>query len=164
MVKGPRGHKYPHDGKPGPAIGFLQEAVRWWDTWLKDIDTGIMDEPMLRVWMQDSVPPTTSYDCRPGRWVAESSWPSPKIKQKEYLLGSNRVLLNVGEETGSECCKLQSPLGTGLFAGKWCSYTSAPDMPYDQRIIVIEAASCRSTSAGIWFARKRPDMNKYINS
>lgn len=131
---GPWGHKYPHVGKPGPAIGFLQEAVRWWDTWLKDIDTGLMDEPMLRVWMQDSVPPTTSYDCRPGRWVAESSWPSPRIKQKEYLLGSNRVLLNVGEETGCECCKLQSPLGTGLFAGKWCSYTSAPDMPYDQRL------------------------------
>lgn len=131
---GPWGHKYPHVGKPGPAIGFLQEAVRWWDTWLKDIDTGMMDEPMLRVWIQDSVPPTTHYDCRPGRWVAESSWPSPTIKQKEYLLGSNRVLVNTGEETGSECCKLQSPLGTGLFAGKWCSYTSAPDMPYDQRL------------------------------
>ena len=131
---GPWGHKYPHIGKPGPAIGFLQEAVRWWDTWLKDKDTGMMGEPMLRVWIQDSVPPTTSYDCRPGRWVAESSWPSPRIKQKEYWLGSNRVLVNAGEETGSECCKLQSPLGTGLFAGKWCSYTSAPDMPYDQRL------------------------------
>ncbi|BHH83026.1 CocE/NonD family hydrolase [Desulforhopalus sp. 52FAK] len=131
---GPWGHKYPHLGKPGPAIGFLQEAVRWWDTWLKDIDTGVMDEPMLRVWMQDSVPPTTRYDNRPGRWVAESSWPSTKIKQKEYLLGASRVLVNAGEKTGTECCKLQSPLGTGLFAGKWCSYTSAPDMPYDQRL------------------------------
>ncbi|MCB2174053.1 CocE/NonD family hydrolase, partial [bacterium] len=30
---GPWGHKYPHVGQPGPAIGFLQEAVRWWDTW-----------------------------------------------------------------------------------------------------------------------------------
>ena len=25
---------------PGPAIGFLQEALRWWDHWLKGIDTG----------------------------------------------------------------------------------------------------------------------------
>jgi putative CocE/NonD family hydrolase len=30
-VIGPWGHIYPHDGVPGPAIGFLQEAVRWWD-------------------------------------------------------------------------------------------------------------------------------------
>ncbi len=34
---GPWGHVYPHDGAPGPAIGFLQECVRWWDHWLKGI-------------------------------------------------------------------------------------------------------------------------------
>ncbi len=28
---------------------------------------------------------------------------------------------------------LQSPLSVGLFAGKWCSYTAAPDLPHDQR-------------------------------
>ena len=26
-------------GRARPAIGFLQEALRWWDRWLKDIDT-----------------------------------------------------------------------------------------------------------------------------
>src|SRR5690606_1029269 len=71
---GPWGHTYPHMGVPGPTIGFLQEALRWWDQWLKERDTGVMDEPMLRVWMQDSVPPTTSYVERPGRWVAEDGW------------------------------------------------------------------------------------------
>jgi len=50
---GPWAHLYPHDGVPGPAIGFLQEALRWWDHWLKDTDTGVMAEPMLRVWMQE---------------------------------------------------------------------------------------------------------------
>ena len=54
--------------------------MRWWDRWLKDVDNGIMDEPMLRAWMQDSVPPRTSYDERPGRWVAERRWPSPRIE------------------------------------------------------------------------------------
>ena len=32
---GPWAHGFPHDGLPGPAIGFLQECVRWWDRWLK---------------------------------------------------------------------------------------------------------------------------------
>ena len=54
---GPWAHKYPHFATPGPRIGFLQECLRWWDQWLKGIDTGIMDEPAYRVWMQDSVPP-----------------------------------------------------------------------------------------------------------
>ena len=57
---GPWSHNYPHNGVPGPAIGFLQEARRWWDHWLKGIDTGIMNEPPYRVWMQESVPPRSS--------------------------------------------------------------------------------------------------------
>lgn len=131
---GPWGHKYPHVGIPGPAIGFLQEALRWWDMWLKDIDTGIMDEPMLRVWMQDSAPPTTRYESRPGRWIAESTWPSSHIDEKTYSMAPARMLVPV-EKGDKEGCsfRLQSPLGLGLYAGKWCSYTSAPDMPYDQR-------------------------------
>src|SRR5690625_4703982 len=48
---GPWGHRYPHLGIPGPTVGFLQEALRWWDYWLKDQATGIMNEPMLQVWM-----------------------------------------------------------------------------------------------------------------
>jgi NAD(P)-dependent dehydrogenase (short-subunit alcohol dehydrogenase family) len=43
---------YPHDGVPGPPIGFLQEAVRWWDYWLKDADNGIMSEPKLQLLAQ----------------------------------------------------------------------------------------------------------------
>ncbi|NNK96073.1 MAG: CocE/NonD family hydrolase [Desulfobacterales bacterium] len=130
---GPWGHNYPHVGVPGPAIGFLQEAVRWWDKWLKDIETGVMDEPMLRVWIQDSAPPTTSYDLRPGRWIAESNWPSLQTKKNVYWLTPARTLASVEEKTSEECRSLQSPLGLGLFAGKWCSYASAPDLPYDQR-------------------------------
>jgi predicted acyl esterase len=45
---GPWGHQRPHRGAPGPAIGFLQESIRWWDYWLKGIDNGIMAEPNLR--------------------------------------------------------------------------------------------------------------------
>jgi len=73
---GPWSHKYPHLGKPGPAIGFLQDTLRWWDHWLKDEATDIMDEPQVRVWMQDSVRPATRYKERPGRWIAEDEWPS----------------------------------------------------------------------------------------
>ena len=29
----------------GPAIDYLSHALRWWDHWLKDKDTGLMEEP-----------------------------------------------------------------------------------------------------------------------
>ena len=69
-VIGPWGHLYPHDGAPGPAIGFLQEATRWWDQWLKGHDTGVMREPTLRAYVEEWSPPGDRA-VAPGRWVAE---------------------------------------------------------------------------------------------
>ena len=59
---GPWAHGYPHFALPGPQIGFLQEMLRWWDYWLKGVDTGVMDEPMLRAWMTESVKPASHHD------------------------------------------------------------------------------------------------------
>jgi predicted acyl esterase len=112
--------------------GFLQEALRWWDHWLKGIETGIMGEPMLRVWMQESVPPTTSYEFRPGRWVGESSWPSPQIEHQNFSLAPGR-LVSSDEPLPEKGVMIQSPLSVGLFAGKWCSYAAGPDLAHDQR-------------------------------
>ena len=69
---GPWAHAYPHFALPGPQIGFLQDMLRWWDHWLKGIDTGVMDEPMLRAWMTDSVKPAPHHEVLPGRWVART--------------------------------------------------------------------------------------------
>ena len=129
---GPWSHKYPHLGVPGPAIGFLQEQLRWWRQWLIGEDTGIMDEPMLRVWMQDSVPPTTRYAQRPGRWVAEPAWPGDRIEEVAWGLERDR-LVPPGEAAAAQELSEQSPLTTGLFAGKWCSYAAGPDLAHDQR-------------------------------
>ncbi|GJL69595.1 MAG: peptidase S15 [Nitrospirales bacterium] len=129
---GPWGHKYPHLGIPGPAIGFLQESLRWWDQWLKQIDTGIREEPMLRGWMQESVPPTTYYEERPGRWIGEPTWPSSSIVSQPYPLAAGR-LANADEQISEQALSIQSPLSVGLFAGKWCSYAAGPDLAHDQR-------------------------------
>jgi uncharacterized protein len=118
---GPWAHAFPDDALPGPSIGFLQESVRWFDHWLKAIDTGLMDEPMLRVWMQDSVEPRPFYDIRPGRWVAEPEWPSPRIDEQTWEL------------------PLQSPRSvravqsTGAQSGVWCAEGQAGELAGDQR-------------------------------
>jgi len=129
---GPWSHKYPHFGVPGPAIDFLDEVLRWWDQWLKGIETGITAEPALRVWMQDSVPPAASYTERPGRWVAEAGLPSPRIEERRYTL-SRHHLRPAGSVVEEHEITLQSPLTVGLFAGKWCAYGKGPDLAHDQR-------------------------------
>ncbi|HEY7715322.1 MAG TPA: CocE/NonD family hydrolase [Candidatus Binatia bacterium] len=127
---GPWAHLYPHDGIPEPAIGFLQEALRWWDQWLKGVDTGIMAEPMLRVWMQESVPPRPSVKHRPGRWVAEARWPSSRIEFSRRWLEPSRLSSAASRAARLE---LRSPQTTGLGAGEWCGFGAPGEAPPDQR-------------------------------
>lgn len=129
---GPWSHMYPHQGLPGPAIGFLQEVREWCDHWLKGIDYSAMREPVLRVWMQESVPPTMHLDQRPGRWVEESAWPSPNIRRQRLALHEG-CLVPDDQRAREDRVTLQSPLSVGLFAGKWCSFSATPDLPHDQR-------------------------------
>jgi uncharacterized protein len=85
---GPWAHHYPHQGQPGPAIGFLDEALRWWDHWLKGRDTGIMREPMLRAFMQER---GTQQGDRSGRWIGEASWPSRLITRRPMFLSPGQL-------------------------------------------------------------------------
>ncbi|PRX45942.1 hypothetical protein B0I33_10888 [Prauserella shujinwangii] len=131
---GPWSHKYPHLGEPGPAIGFLQELVRWWDRWLKGIDNGIEREPMLRIWMQESVRPSTAYEERPGRWIGEPEWPPRRLAEDAFTLRRYSLTHDGGDPAeAEEELTIESPLSVGQFAGKWCSYNAPPDLPYDQR-------------------------------
>ena len=127
---GPWAHTFPHDGVPGPSIGFLQETIRWWDTWLKDADTGIMGEPMLRIWMQESMPPQPQYAEWPGRWVAEHGWPSTNVTPMVLNLNANHL-----SEEPEEPVELSfsSPQSTGVRSGEWCGFGADGEMPRDQR-------------------------------
>lgn len=127
---GPWGHTYPDQGVPGPAAGFLQESLRWWDKWLKGIETGIMDEPQLRAWMQDSAPPAAAYEERPGRWIGEEAWPPAGIETRPLTLEPGALS---SEPAGAEQeLTISSPLSVGQRSGKWFPYNWMPDLPTDQ--------------------------------
>jgi hypothetical protein len=128
---GPWAHSFPFDVTVGPAIDWLAEVVRWCDHWLKGQDTGIMDEPMLRVWMQEAVPPQTCYLERPGRWVGEAAWPSARIRDRVLHLNSGGRLADRAD--GVEEVAIKSPLWVGLAAGEVGRYGDDADWPTDQR-------------------------------
>ncbi|NUK70426.1 CocE/NonD family hydrolase [Streptomyces lunaelactis] len=118
---GPWPHQYPDRGRPpGPAIGFLQETLRWWDHHLKGIDNDVMSEPLLRSWISESHPPATGYPELPGRWVGDSAWPSPHITPVPYALQGAPVIVD-------------SPQHTGLDAGRFLPLGNDADLPPDQR-------------------------------
>lgn len=123
-IVGPWIHKYPHYAKPEPAIGFLQEALRWWDQWLKGIDTGIGMSVAERYWLMDSVAPARWLDERPGRWIALDQ-PS---EEQGLFLGADG--LQTSEEPFS--VNVASPQICGDGTGEYFPFAMGPELPDDQ--------------------------------
>jgi uncharacterized protein len=128
---GPWSHNWPEVSEPGPRIGFLQEAVRWWDHWLKGADNGAMDVPKLRAWIQEPIVPAVRQAMRPGRWVSETAWPSPHIGERRLFASDDGGLVAAAPAPARRRF-VGDPLA-GADAGAWCPYGRPTDFPPDQR-------------------------------
>jgi putative CocE/NonD family hydrolase len=73
---GPWGHIFPNLATP-LGLDWPYEEVRWWRHWLSDVDTGLMQEPMLRAYVMYQADSQAFPEEVPGRWVAEATWPRP---------------------------------------------------------------------------------------
>ncbi len=76
---------YSQSGLPGPQALFAsaemhRELQRWYDYWLKGVDTGIMDEPPVR------------YMARPsGAWRTLADWPPRDVTYTPLYLAPGRA-------------------------------------------------------------------------
>lgn len=131
VLIGPWGHTYPHIARPGPQMGFLQEATRWWDRWLKGIDNGVDTEPPVRIYMQGSVPPISSYDWREGRWIADKGWPLQGVEDTTFYVNETTLDSSANESRVISIC---TPVANGIFGGEWLPHGVGPEMPLDQRV------------------------------
>lgn len=88
MLIGPWAHvrpfTQPHTGGAGDidfgdnaAIELHEHLLRWFDYWLKDTDTGIMDEP-----------PVSLFIMGENRWRQEKEWPLARTHYTKYYLHS----------------------------------------------------------------------------
>ena len=125
-IVGPWVHKYPHFAVPGPRIGFLQEAERWWARWLKDTPTGVEDDPDYTVYLMDGVRPATWYLERPGRWIVADA--SGGEVTRHHLAGQA-----LAATPGPVEALVASPQHTGGDSGEYCAIWLGPEMPGDQR-------------------------------
>jgi len=128
---GPWAHNYPDDGDPGPGLDWVHEEVRWWEHWLRGVATGIMDEPMFRVYLCEKTPIEVYPRPVPGRWVAEDVWPSPRITSQVLYL--NRSGLAGAPETP---CELEYKADgiVGLQRGEPDAFFFPVDLPQEQSL------------------------------
>ena len=130
-VNGPWIHKYPHLAWPKPRMDFLQEALRWWDHWLKNVDNGVEKLPAYRAYISENVRPMLRREFESGRWVSESKMPSAEIKRRQYYLSPNRQLLELpGYPKDLSVC---TPQNCGTSCGEIFSLKPEGELPGDQR-------------------------------
>ncbi len=127
---GPWEHKYPNLASITPLMDFHAEVVRWFDHWLKGADNGAEALPTYRAYIQDFDAPHPTYDRQPGRWIAETAWPSPNISPTSLHLGQGRLQ----ERPGGGSAVVASPQDLGDTAGHFCPGMRVDnDLPDDQR-------------------------------
>ena len=128
-IIGPWAHKYPHFAVPEPRIGFLQEALRWWDRWLKDAPTGVEQEPAFRTYIMDIPRPGASVTHIGGRWVGDGAWPQAAQGQRLYLNAKGLASQSAPKAKHT----VRSPQHTGADSGEYCIIWLGPEFPGDQR-------------------------------
>jgi predicted acyl esterase len=106
-IVGPWNHTFPHDAAPGPAIEWRDQAVRWWDHWLKGRENGILIEPWLAVYMRHWYPPDINLGQVPGEWRNENGWPPTGLREDTFYLQSDHLL--TGHVPAAGIHHLESP-------------------------------------------------------
>ena len=132
-IVGPWSHAYPCRGAPGPLIGYLQEALRWWRHWLDG--RGRPASWRSRSTASGSAArsgrsPSTSRPCRllggGGKLAVAADRATEVHLNADGLLGMRRV--------DGAARSVRSPATAGRDCGRWGGYGGrCPDMPIDQR-------------------------------
>jgi len=126
---GPWSHAFPHEPYPKPGMEWRHEAVRWFDHWLKGVDTGIMREPRFAVYIRDWHPPGPYLETAPGRWRWEDGWPIARTEQRVLHLRDDRTL--GAAELQPTTHRLRYVPGVGIEAGGPVMWWG--DVAHDQR-------------------------------
>ena len=129
---GPWLHKYPHFAVPGPAIGFLQEALRWWDQFLKGKDTGVAQGPGLRRLHagQRAAAPLLQGTPRPLDRRGQMAVQDHQAAGLQAQPRRPRQARHSPRSSSRSC----SPQTTGVAAGEYCPIWLGPEAPVDQRL------------------------------
>jgi predicted acyl esterase len=137
-IVGPWNHTFPHDAVPGPQIEWRDQAVRWWDYWLKGRDTGVRQDPRLVIYMQHWHAPDPNLKNVPGEWRREDDWPPRDGQEKIFFPQPNHTLQPTAPP--SDLQQLKYIPSAGVEAGFWWGELLSDPRPVDAFSLVYDSA------------------------
>jgi uncharacterized protein len=141
---GPWNHGFPNGSDYGPLYEWRDQAVRWFDYWLKGRDTGVLKDPRVVIYQQHWHPPESQSQDIPGEWRAET-WPPAGLTPMTWYLQPDHRLSS--DELGSGRDQLRYIPSAGVEAGFWWGElltdqrpTDAFSLTYDSPVLSEEVA------------------------
>jgi predicted acyl esterase len=125
---GPWNHGFPNGSDYGPMYEWRDQAVRWFDYWLKGRDTGVLEDPRVVVYQQHWHPPESQSQDIPGEWRAETWPPAGLTPTTLYLQPDHRLS---AEQASSGRDQLRYTASTGVEAGFWWGELLTDQRPVD---------------------------------
>ena len=136
---GPWNHSFPNNADFGPRIEWREDAVRWWDYWLKGRDTGVLQDPKLVIFERHWFPPDPNLEEVPGEWRVEAGWPPKDFKKSILYLQTNHALdANATVEPLTHHLKYTPSIG--VEAGFWWGELLSDQRPVDAFSLVYDSA------------------------
>jgi predicted acyl esterase len=145
-IVGPWNHSFPNEPDFGPQIEWRDQAVRWFDHWLKGRDTGVERDPRLVIYMQHWHPPDPNLQSVPGEWRREDVWPPPDAKGTTLFMQANHSLTESAAVT-PEQHQLKYVPSAGVEAGFWWGELLSDPRPVDAFSLVYDSAPLQNEVA-----------------
>ena len=133
---GPWNHDFPNTSIYGPRIEWRDQAVRWFDHWLKGISNGVEHDSRVVIFQQHSHAPGAAAQDIPGEWRAET-WPPQGLQRTTWYLGAARSLSR--SPTAAATDKLRYMPSGGAQAGFWWGELLGDQRPADAFSLVYES-------------------------
>jgi predicted acyl esterase len=137
-IVGPWNHSFPNEPDFGPQVEWRDQAVRWFDHWLKGHDTGVEHDPRLVIYMQHWHPPDPNLQNVPGEWRREDVWPPPDATAATFFLQANHMLAESAAAPDKH--ELKYVPSVGVEAGFWWGELLSDPRPVDAFSLVYDSA------------------------
>jgi predicted acyl esterase len=146
-------------------VDRVAEALRWFDHWLKGVDTGVMNDDPIHYW---------TIDAPAGKeWRSTKAWPLPAARATDYFFAADGALAATAQ-TGSDHYQvdLTTSLGrqnrwTATAGGSAGPVTDYPDLAANDRKALTYTtaplpAAVEVTGhpvAHVWISADAPDVD-----
>jgi len=133
---GPWNHSWSNDADFGPRVEWRDQAVRWFDYWLKGRDTGVRDDPRLVIFMQHWHPPDSNLTEVPGEWRREDVWPPRDARNETFFLADHSLATSM---PAPQVHHLKYVPTAGVEAGFWWGELLSDTRPVDAFSLIYDS-------------------------